>query len=261
MVEYGTKVVGGVTPGKGGTEILGIPVYDTVEDAVKEEDANASVIFVPARFATDAIYESIYADLDLIVCVSENIPVHDMLKISKYLKETDTVLVGPNCPGIIVPEETLLGIMPWDAFKRGNVGLVSRSGTLTYQIVDELTRKGIGQSTCVGVGGDPIVGTNFIDVLEMFEEDPETEVIILIGEIGGTKEEEAARFIEKEVEKPVVAFIAGRYAPPEKRMGHAGAIISGSVGTPDVKIKTLEEVGVRVGLTPSMITEIIKEII
>ncbi|MFQ6050767.1 MAG: succinate--CoA ligase subunit alpha [Candidatus Hydrothermarchaeota archaeon] len=261
MIAYGTNVVAGVTPGKGGGEIHGVPVYNSVEEAVIETGANASLIFVPAKFATDAIFESIYAGLDLIVCVSEGIPVHDMLRISKYLKETDTVLVGPNCPGIIVPEKTLLGIMPWDAFKKGSVGVVSRSGTLTYQIVDDLTRRGIGQSTCIGIGGDPIVGTTFIDVLKLFEEDPETKAIVLIGEIGGTKEEEAAEYIKEYVNKPVVGFIAGRYAPPEKRMGHAGAIISRGTGTPDVKIKTLERVGVKVGTTPSGVAEIVEELL
>jgi succinyl-CoA synthetase alpha subunit len=260
MVAYGTKVVAGVTPGKEGLRVNGngIPVYDSVATAIEKEKANTSIIFVPARFAVDAIYEAANAGVNVIVCITEGIPALDMLKVCRRLAllEKKPVVIGPNCPGIITPGESLVGILPGHLFTPGNVGLVSRSGTLTYQIVDNLTRLGIGQSTCLGIGGDPVIGSNFIEVLEKFERDRETELVILIGEIGGTDEEEAAIYIKRNMSKPVIAFVAGITAPPGKRMGHAGAIISGSTGTAEAKIKAFEKAGVKVGRTPAEVAEI-----
>ncbi|MFB6113645.1 MAG: succinate--CoA ligase subunit alpha [Halodesulfurarchaeum sp.] len=262
MVEYGTNVVAGSVPGRGGQEVDGIPVYDTVSRAVEEEDPDASVVFVPPAFAADAIFEALDTDLDLVVAITEGIPTQDMSRVYKRLSETDTVLIGPNCPGIITPGETKLGILPGNIFEPGKVGLVSRSGTLTYQIVDNLTAEGLGQTTAIGIGGDPIIGTNFIDALTMFEDDPETEAIVLTGEIGGEDEEEAAAFIEAEMDTPVVGFIAGRTAPPGKRMGHAGAIVSGSgTGTAQSKIDALNDAGVPVGRTPEEVAEHVADIL
>ncbi len=261
MKEYGTNVVAGVTPGKGGMEVEGVPVYDTVKEAVKQTDANTSIIFVPAKFASDAIYEAIDAGIKLVVVITEGIPIHDMLKVKKYAEEKGTRIIGPNCPGVITPEEAKVGIMPGHIFKRGKVGVVSRSGTLTYEIVSHLTRKGFGQSTAVGIGGDPIIGSRFVDVLKMFNEDDETEAVVLIGEIGGTDEQDAAEYIGKYFRKPVVAFIAGKTAPREKRMGHAGAIIAGGEGTAEEKRKAFEKVGVKVADLPEEVPEILKELL
>ncbi|SDH92910.1 succinate--CoA ligase subunit alpha [Alteribacillus bidgolensis] len=254
-VEYGTQIVGGVTPGKGGTEVEGIPVFDTLTDAVKETGANASVIYVPPAFAADAIMEAVDAEMDLAICITEGIPVIDMLKVKRFMEGKKTRLVGPNCPGVITPEECKIGIMPGYIHKKGHVGVVSRSGTLTYEAVHQLSTAGIGQSTAVGIGGDPVNGTDFIDVLQAFNDDDDTEAVIMIGEIGGTAEEEAAEWIKANMKKPVVGFIGGRTAPPGKRMGHAGAIISGGKGTADEKISTLEKCGVSVADTPAEIGE------
>lgn len=246
MVAYGTRMVGGVTPGKGGTDVDGIPVFDTVGDAVKKTGANASVIYVPAGFAADAIMEAVDAGVELVVCITEGIPVMDMVRVRRFMQGTKSRLVGPNCPGVITPDQCKIGIMPGHIHKAGSVGVVSRSGTLTYEAVDQLTRLGMGQSTCVGIGGDPVNGTNFIDVLELFQKDPETDAIVMIGEIGGTAEEEAAEFIRKNVTKPVVGYIAGATAPKGKRMGHAGAIISGGKGTAEEKFEAMQKAGIRI---------------
>ncbi|MCL4872972.1 succinate--CoA ligase subunit alpha [bacterium] len=246
MVAYGTKMVGGVTPGKGGTDVDGIPVFDTVDEAVRKTGANASVIYVPAGFAADAVMEAVDAGIGLVVCITEGIPVLDMVKVRRFMQGKASRLVGPNCPGVITPGECKIGIMPGHIHKAGSVGVVSRSGTLTYEAVDQLTRLGLGQSTCVGIGGDPVNGTNFIDVLELFEKDPGTNAIVMIGEIGGTAEEEAAEFIRKNVRKPVVGYIAGATAPKGKRMGHAGAIISGGKGTAEEKFEAMERAGIRI---------------
>lgn len=259
MKKYGTKVVSGVTPGKGGQSVDGIPVFDTVEQAVKETKANTSVIYVPPVFATDAIYEAIDAGVKLIVCITEGLPTTDVLTIYNYLKIKGVRMVGPNCPGVISPGLSKVGIMPGQIHKKGKVGVVSRSGTLTYEVVWHLTLKGLGQSTCLGIGGDPIIGTNFIDCLELFEADPQTEAIVLIGEIGGTDEEEAALYIKKYVSKPVVAFVAGRTAPPGKRMGHAGAIISGGSGTAEEKIRAFNRVGIPVAELPAQVADLVAE--
>ncbi len=261
MVQYGTKMVGGVTPGKGGTDLDGIPVFNTVEEAKKKTDCNATVIYVPAPFAADAIMEAVDAGIELIVCITEGIPVLDMVKVRRYMEGKPSRLIGPNCPGVITPEECKIGIMPGHIHKKGCVGVVSRSGTLTYEAVDQLTKLGLGQSTCVGIGGDPVQGTGFVDVIEMFEKDPETEAIIMIGEIGGTAEEEAAEFIKKNVKKPVVGYIAGVTAPKGKRMGHAGAIISGGSGTADEKYAALEEAGVRTTRNPAEIGKTVLELL
>ncbi|MCP3761978.1 succinate--CoA ligase subunit alpha [Domibacillus sp. A3M-37] len=255
MLEYGTKIVGGVTPGKGGTEVEGVPVFNTLAEAVKETGANASVIYVPAPFAADAILEAVDADLDLAICITEHIPVLDMVKVKRYMQGKKTRLVGPNCPGVITPDECKIGIMPGYIHTKGHVGVVSRSGTLTYEAVHQLTQAGIGQSTAVGIGGDPVNGTDFIDVLKAFNEDPETKAVIMIGEIGGTAEEEAAEWVKANMTKPVVGFIGGRTAPPGKRMGHAGAIISGGKGTADEKIRVMNECGIQVAETPSVMGE------
>lgn len=256
MLEYGTNIVAGAVPGKGGQEVAGVPVYDTVSGAVRETDANASVVFVPPAFAADALFEALDADLDVVVAITEGVPVQDMSRVSRLLGETDTHLVGPNCPGVITPGETQLGILPGNIFEPGRVGLISRSGTLTYQIVHNLTTRGFGQSTAVGIGGDPIIGTDFVEVLRLFEDDPATDAVVLCGEIGGEDEEAAAAYIDEEMQTPVAGFIAGRTAPPGKRMGHAGAIVSGSgTGTAQSKIEALEAAGVPVGDTPEEVVE------
>ncbi|HEY7659775.1 MAG TPA: succinate--CoA ligase subunit alpha [Actinomycetota bacterium] len=255
---YGTHVVAGVTPGKGGQDVDGIPVFDTVADAVEATGATASLIFVPARFAAEAVFEAADAGVGLIVCITEGIPVRDMAQVKAYLRGSATVLVGPNCPGLISPGRTNLGIIPGEICRPGRVGLVSRSGTLTYQIVHELTQRGIGQSTCVGMGGDPIHGIGFVESLERFEADPETDLVVVIGEIGGDDEERAATFVREHLSKPVVAYIAGFTAPPGKRMGHAGAIITGSSGTAQAKAEALEFAGVRVGRTPTEVAELVQ---
>jgi succinyl-CoA synthetase alpha subunit len=261
MLEYGTKIVAGVTPGKRGEVVHGVPVFNSVHEAVNETGANTSIIFVPAKFAQDAIYESIDAGIKLIVAITEGIPALYMAEVMSYIKGRDVRIIGPNCPGIIAPDIAKVGIMPGQIFKKGPVGVVSRSGTLTYEVVSHLTNKGLGQSTAIGIGGDPIIGTRFVDVLELFEQDKETKGIVLIGEIGGTDEEESAHYIKKHVSKPVVGFIAGRTAPPEKRMGHAGAIISGGKGTAESKIKALEDAGVRVAAEPQEIAEIMEKLL
>ena len=254
---YGTQVVAGVTPGKAGQDVEGIPVFDSIADAVEETDANTSLIFVPARFAPEAIYEAADSDLRLIVCITEGIPVRDMARAASYLRGKPSTLVGPNCPGVISPGRSNVGIIPGEICSPGRVGLVSRSGTLTYQIVHELTQRGIGQSTCVGMGGDPVHGVGFVDALERFEADPETDLVVVIGEIGGDDEERAAAFVSKHVAKPVVGYIAGFTAPAGKRMGHAGAIVTGSSGTAQAKADALEAAGVKVGRTPTEVAELV----
>jgi succinyl-CoA synthetase alpha subunit len=255
--EYGTNVVAGVTPGKGGESADGVPVFDTVAEAVERTGANASLIFVPARFAADAILEA--GVLPLVVCITDGVPVQDMARTVSYLGKVGPTLLGPNCPGMISPGKSNVGIIPGEICMPGHVGLISRSGTLTYQIVHELTQRGIGQSTCVGMGGDPVHGIGFVDALALFEEDPETEAVVLIGEIGGSDEERAASFIGERMQKPVVAYVAGFSAPPGKRMGHAGAIITGSSGTAQAKAEAFEAVGVRVGRNPAEVAEFMRE--
>lgn len=257
MVAYGTNVVGGVTPGKGGQWAAGVPVFDTVIKAVSATEANTSIIYVPARFAPDAILEAADAGILLIICITEGVPTLDMIQVRAYLDQSKTRLIGPNCPGAITPNQAKVGIMPGHIHIPGNVGIVSRSGTLTYEVVAALTERGIGQSTAVGIGGDPIIGSTFIDILELFEADAETEQVVLIGEIGGTDEERAAEYIRDHMAKPVTAFIAGQTAPPGKRMGHAGAIISGGTGTAAEKVRALEAVGVQVVNVPTEIAEIV----
>ncbi|MCL7389681.1 MAG: succinate--CoA ligase subunit alpha [Thaumarchaeota archaeon] len=263
MLSYGTKILAGVTPGKGGATVEGVPVYDNVMEAVrKHPELNTSIIFVPSRFASDAVYEAIDAGLDLIVVITEGIPVHETMKFVRYAKINGVTIIGPNCPGVISPGESKVGIMPGHVFSKGRVGIVSRSGTLTYEIAYAMTKAGIGQSTCIGIGGDPVPGTSFIDALEMFREDDGTDAVVLIGEIGGDMEERAARYIvEQGYEKPVVAYVAGRTAPPGKRMGHAGAIISMGVGDAASKIKVLREVGVEVAELPSQIPSLLMKVL
>ncbi len=260
-LEYGTQMVGGVTPGKGGTKHEGLPVFDTVDEAAKKTGATASVIYVPPPFAADAIMEAVDAKLELVVCITEGIPVNDMIKVKRFMQGTKTRLIGPNCPGIITPGECKIGIMPGHIHKQGRIGVLSRSGTLTYEAVGQLTKLGIGQSTCVGIGGDPINGTNFIDILEKFAADPGTDAVIMIGEIGGSAEEEAAHWMKAHMKKPVVAFIAGATAPPGKRMGHAGAIISGGHGTAGEKFEALRSAGCTIARSPAEMGSTLKGVL
>ena len=256
---YGTNLVAGVTPGKGGQDVEGVPVFDTVADAVDKAGANTTLIFVPARFAADAIYEAVDAGIGTLICITEHVPVHEMLHAYTYFRPKGVTMVGPNCPGVLSPGKANVGIIPAEIFSEGAVGLVSRSGTLTYQIGHELTQLGLGNSTIVGIGGDPVVGSSFIDVLAKFEDDPETELIVMVGEIGGDEEEKAAQFISEHVTKPVLSYIAGFSAPPGKTMGHAGAIISGSAGTAQAKKDALEACGVQVGTTPTEVATLVAE--
>ena len=260
--DYGTNLVAGVTPGKGGTDVDGVPVFDTVDEAVRATDANTAMVFVPPRFAADAILESYDAGIEVIIAITENIPALDMARANSYIRsgKNGSTLIGPNCPGVISPGKANVGIIPGEICIPGPVGLVSRSGTLTYQIVHELTQRGIGQSTCVGIGGDPVPGSNFIDVLEKFARDDDTEIMVLVGEIGGDAEERAAAWITENTDKPVVAYIAGFTAPPGKRMGHAGAIVSGSKGTAHAKAEALEAAGIRVGRNPTEVAELVSDI-
>jgi succinyl-CoA synthetase alpha subunit len=256
---YGTNVVAGVTPGKGGSDVDGIPVFDTVVEAVGQTDANTTMVFVPARFAADAIYEAVAAGITTVICIAEGLPAHEMLRIYNYIRPRGITMIGPNCPGALSPGKANVGIIPGEIFREGTVGLVSRSGTLTYQIGHELTQLGLGNSTIVGIGGDPIVGSSFVDILGQFEEDEETELVVMVGEIGGAEEEVAAEFIAAEMTKPVFAYIAGFTAPPGKTMGHAGAIISGTSGTAQAKKDALEANGIRVGTTPTEVAQLVAE--
>jgi len=258
--EYGTQVVAGVTPGKGGQDVDGIPVFNTVADAVAETGANTTMIFVPARFAADAIYEAVDSEIDTVICIAEGLPAHEMLRVYTYIRPRGVTMIGPNCPGALSPGKANVGIIPAEIFREGSIGLVSRSGTLTYQIGHELAQLGLGNSTIVGIGGDPIVGSSFTDILAKFEDDDETEYVVMVGEIGGDEEEKAARFIRDEMTTPVVAYIAGFTAPPGKTMGHAGAIISGSSGTAEAKKQALEASGVRVGTSPTAVAQLVAEV-
>jgi succinyl-CoA synthetase alpha subunit len=257
---YGTQVVAGVTPGKGGQDVEGVPIFDTVDDAVSEAGANTTMVFVPARFAADAIYEAVDAGIQTVICISEGLPAHEMLRVYNYIRPRGVTMLGPNCPGALSPGKANVGIIPAEIFSEGSIGLVSRSGTLTYQIGHELTGLGLGNSTIVGIGGDPIVGSSFIDILAKFEADPETEMVVMVGEIGGDEEEKAARYIAEQMSKPVVGYIAGFSAPPGKTMGHAGAIITGSSGTAEAKQAALEASGVRVGTSPTEAAQIAAEV-
>ncbi len=261
MLDYGTNIVAGVTPGKGGTEELGVPVFDTVREAREATGADATVIFVPARFCRDAVVEAVDAGIPLIVTITEGIPVQDTMYAVNLVRQRGLRMIGPNCPGIITPDECKIGILPGDIFAKGPVGLISRSGTLTYEIVDELTRAGLGQSTCIGIGGDPTPGMTFLDALPLFQQDPETKAVVLVGEIGGSDEEIAAEYIGANMTKPVVGFISGRSAPPGKRMGHAGAIISGRTGTPQAKVDALEQAGVKVAETTHDIPALVQSVL
>jgi succinyl-CoA synthetase alpha subunit len=261
MKEYGTNIVGGISPGKGGQTVNGVPVFNTVEDAVKQTGANTSIIFVPAAFAADAILESSEAGIGLVIAISEGVPTLDMVRITPHLKRRGTKLIGPNCPGLISPDEALVGILPGNIFLKGNVGLMSRSGTLTYEMVYQLTSNNLGQSTCIGIGGDPVAGLYYQELLQMFQDDAKTEAIVLIGEIGGDAEERAARFIKEKITKPVIAFIAGQTAPPGKRMGHAGAIISSGSGTAEEKIRAFEGSGVPVARQPAEIPQLVRKVL
>ncbi|MGI8910625.1 MAG: succinate--CoA ligase subunit alpha [Rubrobacteraceae bacterium] len=261
MLGSGTRVVAGVTPGKGGQEFEGVPVFNTVEEAARETGANASVIFVPPPFAADAIFESLAGGMSTICCITEGIPVHDMLKVSNFMRMNDATLIGPNCPGVLSPGKSNVSIMPGDIFTPGNVGIVSRSGTLTYQIVNELTQRDIGQSTAVGIGGDPIIGTDFIEILEKFEADPETECVVMVGEIGGNAEQRAAEYIQSEMKTPVVAYIAGFTAPEGKTMGHAGAIVSGGDSTAEAKSQALQKAGIRAATNPTEVGALVAEVL
>ena len=256
---YGTQVVAGVTPGKGGTDVEGVPIFNTVADAVEQAGANTTMVFVPARFAGDAIYEAVDAGISTVVCIAEGLPAHEMLRIYSYIRRRGVTMIGPNCPGALSPGKANVGIIPAEIFSEGNIGLVSRSGTLTYQIGHELTQLGLGNSTIVGIGGDPVVGSSFVDILERFERDPETEYVVMVGEIGGNEEEKAAEYIQAQMSKPVLAYIAGFTAPPGKTMGHAGAIISGTAGTAQAKKEALEAHGVRVGTTPTEVAQLVAE--
>ena len=258
--DYGTQVVAGVTPGKGGSDVDGIAVFNTVAEAVAETGANTTMVFVPARFAADAIYEAIDAGIGTVVCIAEGLPAHEMLRVYNYMRPRGITMIGPNCPGALSPGKANVGIIPGEIFREGPIGLVSRSGTLTYQIGHELTQLGVGNSTIVGIGGDPVVGSSFVDVLARFEQDPETEFVVMVGEIGGNEEEKAAQYIQAEMSKPVVGYIAGFTAPPGKTMGHAGAIISGSAGTAQAKKEALEACGVRVGTTPTEVAELVAQL-
>ena len=259
MIDYGTNVVGGMTPGRGGETVLGKPIFDTMAQAVEKTGANTSIIYVPARGSADAILEAVDAGIELVICITEGVPVTDMMRVAKRLDETGVKLIGPNCPGLISPGKAKVGIIPGNICKQGPVGLVSRSGTLTYEVIHALTQRKIGQSTCVGIGGDPVHGLGFIDTLEMFEQDPQTKLVVLIGEIGGTDEEKAAEYIKKHMTKPVVAFVAGQTAPPGKRMGHAGAIIEGGTGTAADKIAAFKRAGVPVARFPGEVAELVEE--
>ncbi len=261
MITYGTKIVAGVTPGKGGETVLDIPVFNTVEEAKLKKGGDASIIFVPASFATDAIEETAESGIGLIVCITDGIPLSDMIEIKHYLKERGTKLIGPNCPGVVTPGECKIGIIPGEIHKKGRVGVVSRSGSLTYEVVEQLSRLGIGQSTCIGIGGDPIPGSTFVDILRLFKEDAETTAVVMIGEIGSTQEEEAAEYIRAEFKKPVIVYIAGQTAPPEKRMGHAGAIITGGRGTARGKMDALRSAGAEVASNPAHIGQAVKEVL
>lgn len=260
MLSYGTKIVAGVTPGKGGTEVYGVPVYDTVYEALREHHVDASIIFVPAPYALDAAMEAMNAGIKLLVVITEHIPIHDSVKMMEYAEEHNCTIIGPNTPGIIVPNETKIGVMPHHVFKFGTIGIVSRSGTLTYEIASQLTSMNFGQSTCIGIGGDAVTGLSFIDVIKLYNSDKETKAIVVIGEIGGTAEEDAAEYIKDHVDKPVIAFIAGRYAPKGKKMGHAGAIIDGGLGLASTKIDALRRAGCYIADTPSQIPKILKEV-
>jgi len=259
MLEYGTRIVAGVTPGRGGEKMEGVEIYETVEEAVKKTQANTSIIFVPAKFAIDALYEAVNGGVNLVICITEGIPFQDMIKVYHYAKVKNVILIGPNCPGLINPGEVKVGIMPVDIYQKGTIGVVSRSGTLTYEVVSNLTKKNFGQSTCVGIGGDPVICSSFVDILTLFEKDSFTKGIVLIGEIGGDEEEEAAKFIHSQMKKPVVVFIAGKTAPQETRMGHAGAIISGGKGTAEEKIKAFEKASIPVAPTPQEVPELLRK--
>ncbi len=261
MISSGTNVVAGSTPGKGGQDFQGVPVFNTVHEAVEETGANASVIFVPPPVAADAIFEALDSELGTVCCITEGVPVHDMMRVSDYLNMKNATLIGPNCPGLLSPDKSNVSIMPGDIFTPGNVGVVSRSGTLTYQVVNELTQRNIGQTTAVGIGGDPIIGTDFIEILKLFEADPDTECAVMIGEIGGNAEQQAAEYVQNEMETPVVAYIAGFEAPEGKTMGHAGAIVSGGDSTAEAKSQALEKAGIRTATNPTEVGEIVSEIL